>query len=83
MLNCVPGWHLAADGKTIERQWQFKDFGKALVFVNRVAGVAEAENHHPDIALGWGYARISLTTHHIHGLHENDFIVAAKINALI
>ena len=54
----------------------------ALRFVDRVGALAEDEGHHPDITFGWGYATISLHTHKIKGLHENDFIMAAKIDAL-
>jgi 4a-hydroxytetrahydrobiopterin dehydratase len=50
-----------------------------LVFVNKVGELSESEGHHPDILLGWGYAKISLYTHKINGLHENDFVMAAKI----
>jgi len=51
-------------------------------FVQKVGTLAEREGHHPDICLGWGYSKITLYTHKIHGLHENDFIMAAKINEL-
>ena len=51
-------------------------------FVGRVGWLAEDEAHHPDITFGWGYATVSLYTHKIKGLHENDFIMAAKINDL-
>jgi 4a-hydroxytetrahydrobiopterin dehydratase len=80
-LAQTPGWELQ-DGKRIERTFKFKNFREALGFVDRVGGLAEEEGHHPDITFGWGYAKISLHTHKIKGLHENDFIMAAKINAL-
>jgi 4a-hydroxytetrahydrobiopterin dehydratase len=66
----------------IRRKFTFRNFAESLAFVNQVAAVAETENHHPDIEFGWGYAVFTLYTHDIGGLHENDFIVAAKINAL-
>lgn len=66
----------------LEREYRFKDFREALGFVNRVGEVAEAEGHHPDIFLTWGKVRITLWTHSIGGLSENDFIVAAKIDGL-
>jgi len=82
-LREAEGWQLRDDGKRIERTYRFKNFKQALEFVDRVGALAEAEGHHPDITFGWGYATISLHTHKIKGLHENDFIMAAKINRLI
>jgi len=82
-LGEAEGWQLRDDGKRIERTYRFKNFKQALEFVDRVGALAEAEGHHPDITFGWGYATISLHTHKIKGLHENDFIMAAKINRLI
>ncbi len=81
-LARLSAWDLAPDAKRIERSFRFKDFAAALDFVNAVGAVAEAEGHHPDIRFGWGYVDISLQTHKIDGLHENDFILAAKIDAL-
>jgi 4a-hydroxytetrahydrobiopterin dehydratase len=81
-LRQTPGWALIDDGKQIERKFAFKSFKEALAFVNQVGALAEAEGHHPDITFGWGYARVSLHTHKIKGLHENDFIMAAKIDRL-
>jgi 4a-hydroxytetrahydrobiopterin dehydratase len=80
-LGQTPDWDLR-EGKRIERTYKFKNFREALSFVDRVGGLAEEEGHHPDITFGWGYATISLHTHKIKGLHENDFIMAAKINRL-
>lgn len=60
----------------------FVNYGEALAFVRKVSELAEAENHHPDIAFGWGYANLVLTTHNIGGLTLNDFIMAAKIESL-
>lgn len=81
-LEQVPGWELALSNRAIKRRFVFKDFLSGLAFVNKVAEVAEAEAHHPDIMMGWGYVECVLWTHTISGLHENDFIMAAKINAL-
>ena len=81
-LPQTPGWELAEDGRLIRRTFKFANFRKALGFVDKVGELAEAEGHHPDICFGWGYAAISLHTHKIKGLHENDFILAAKINQL-
>jgi 4a-hydroxytetrahydrobiopterin dehydratase len=79
-LKEVPGWELSEDATRIQRNFKFKDFVTALAFVNRVADLAETEGHHPDISFGWGYCNVTLYTHKIRGLHENDFIMAAKIN---
>jgi len=82
-LANLPHWQPADHGKRINREFGFKTFAQALAFVNEVGAVAEGEGHHPDITFGWGYASISLQTHEIDGLHENDFILAAKIDALM
>src|SRR5713101_5556635 len=79
----VPGWELREDAKRIERQFKFRNFGEALHFVQRVGALAEAEAHHPDISFGWGYATVSLQTKKIKGLHENDFILAAKVDQFL
>ena len=80
-LAQTPGWELR-EGRRIERTYRFKNFREALGFVDAVGALAEDQSHHPDITFGWGYATISLHTHKIKGLHENDFIMAAKINRL-
>ena len=82
LLQRVPTWALAADATRLERSFDFPDYRRALAFVNAVSAVAESEGHHPDLCFGWGYVRISLHTHAIHGLHENDFLLAAKIDQL-
>jgi 4a-hydroxytetrahydrobiopterin dehydratase len=83
MLPDIPGWSLSHDAKSLSQTWTFKDFMAAIAFINAVAKLAEAEGHHPDIRL-FGYRRVTLelSTHAIKGLSENDFILAAKINAL-
>lgn len=82
LLSHVPGWSLTSDGKAIHRRFAFKNFRQALAFVNRIGEIAESEGHHPDVLFGWGYAEVILTTHAIDNLHQNDFIVASKINGL-
>ncbi len=82
-LADVPGWQLLDEGRKIQRSYKFANFKEALDFVDRVGALAEAEGHHPDITFGWGYAAILLYTHKIKGLHENDFIMAAKIDQLV
>ncbi|MBN1342528.1 MAG: 4a-hydroxytetrahydrobiopterin dehydratase [Phycisphaerae bacterium] len=81
MLPQVPGWELA--GNVLTRTFKFKNFLGSMAFVNRVAELAEAEAHHPDIHVSWNKVTLSLTTHAIGGLSENDFILAAKINDLL
>jgi len=74
------GWQLVEDGKALKREFKFPDFYRAMSFVNAVAHISNVEDHHPDIECGWGYCRIRYQTHSIGGLHENDFICAAKID---
>jgi 4a-hydroxytetrahydrobiopterin dehydratase len=78
----APDWALLDQAKRIERTYRFKNFGQAFRFVERAAALAETEGHHPDIGFGWGYATVSLRTKKIKGLHENDFIMAAKLDRL-
>lgn len=66
----------------IKKEFKFKDFKEAMAFVNQVADLAEAEGHHPDIHISWNKVRLELFTHAIHGLSENEFILAAKIERL-
>lgn len=82
LMEHVPGWKLAGDGKSISREYAFKDFKEALAFTNRVGTLAEEEDHHPEIELSWDKVTVELTTHSVGGLSENDFILAAKINGL-
>lgn len=76
-----PGWKVV-DEHHLEKEYRFEDFRQALEFVNEVGELAELENHHPDILLSYGKVVLQLWTHKIHGLHENDFILAAKIDGL-
>ncbi|MDI9849387.1 4a-hydroxytetrahydrobiopterin dehydratase [Rhodoblastus sp. 17X3] len=75
-------WRLDQDARRIERSFHFTNFRTALAFVDAIGALAEAEGHHPDIHFGWGYATVFLQTKKIKGLHENDFIMAAKIDRL-
>ena len=82
-LPLTPGWVVGADRKGIAREFVMKNFLVAVRTIGQIAAIAEAENHHPDIHLtGYRKLKIYLTTHALGGLSENDFIVAAKINAL-
>jgi 4a-hydroxytetrahydrobiopterin dehydratase len=78
----APAWHLMDGGSRIERTYRFDSYRDAFGFVTRAAELAEAEGHHPDISFGWGYVTVSLRTKKIQGLHENDFIMAAKLDRL-
>jgi 4a-hydroxytetrahydrobiopterin dehydratase len=81
LLRSVPGWQLAHDGGRIRREWVARNFLAAIDFFNKVAAVAEAEGHHPDLHLvGYRHVAIEIWTHAIGGLSENDFILAAKID---
>lgn len=71
------GWTMP-DEHHLEKEYRFKDFREALDFVNRLGEVAEREGHHPDIFLAWGKVKVTLWTHAVGGLSENDFILAAK-----
>ncbi len=82
LLKQIPGWVLDMHAQSIVGEFRFPNFKKALAFVNAIGTVAEEQNHHPDISFGWGYATVTLQTHSIQGLHENDFVLAAKINTL-
>jgi len=81
----VDGWDIINNEKKIfflEKEFTFKNFLESQKFVNEVGKISEEEGHHPDILFGWGYAKISITTHAIKGLSENDFILAAKIDKI-
>ena len=81
-MPMVKGWKLGKDLISIDLK--FKDFGKALKFINRVAAQAQKEDHHPDMRLySWNRVGLELQTHAIGGLSQNDFILAAKINKML
>ena len=82
-LRQITGWQLNSDAKSIFRDFNMKNFMVAIAFINKIAEIAESENHHPDIHLvSYRKLRVELSTHALGGLSENDFIVAAKINHL-
>jgi len=81
-LGALPGWELAQDGSDLRRDFKFRDFSAALAFVNALGWIAERENHHPDLELGWGRCRVRFSTHDVGGISRNDFICAAKTQAL-
>lgn len=79
----VPSWTLLREGMhKIKREFIFKGFKGAMSFVNKVAEIANAEGHHPDIYIFYNKVQLELYTHAVHGLLENDFIVAAKIDRI-
>ncbi len=82
-LGILDHWTLSPDAQAISKQFVMRDFMAAVAFINAIATVAEAEDHHPDLHLT-GYRRLAiyLSTHAITGLSQNDFILAAKIDAL-
>ncbi len=78
----APGWVLSKETNVIRREFKFTDFYRTMSFVNALAHIANIEDHHPDLEVGYGYCRVQFTTHAIKGLSENDFICAAKIDAI-
>ena len=76
-METVPGWE--NNGKEITRLYKFKDFAEAMVFVNKVAGLAEAADHHPDIDIRYNKVRLTLSTHSAGGLTSKDFALARQI----
>ena len=76
------GWSVSDDGKMLSKDFKFKGFYKTMSFVNSVAWIANAQVHHPDLEVGYGHCLVNYTTHDIDGLSVNDFICAAKIDAL-
>lgn len=82
LKKLVPAWHLSADGKCLQQDFKFKGFHATMGFVNAIAWIANQENHHPDLEVGYGHCLVRYTTHAIGGLSENDFICAARIDKL-
>jgi 4a-hydroxytetrahydrobiopterin dehydratase len=75
-------WRLSPASDSLRREWKFKNFFHTMSFVNALAHIANAEDHHPDLEVGYGYCRVKYATHSINGLSENDFICAAKLDTL-
>ncbi|HEY0857232.1 MAG TPA: 4a-hydroxytetrahydrobiopterin dehydratase [Albitalea sp.] len=80
-LNEVSGWHLSKGA--IEKTFSFKDFNETMAFVNALAWICHTEDHHPDIALSYSRCVVRFNTHSVGGISINDFICAAKVNALV
>ena len=83
LLAQVAGaWVLTDTAHAIRREFAFRDFYRTMSFVNALAHVANVEDHHPDLEVGYNYCRVTFTTHAVRGLSENDFICAAKIDLI-
>jgi 4a-hydroxytetrahydrobiopterin dehydratase len=83
LLSQVPGWRVDPGGSRLHRRFDFTSFPATIAFVDRMADLAEAEGHHPDFCVHYKLLDVTLTTHAIGGLSENDFILAAKIDSLL
>ncbi len=83
LLLLLPGWQLAPDDSDLRKDFGFRNFSTALAFANALGWIAERENHHPDLELGWGRCRVRFSTHDVGGISRNDFICAAKTEALL
>ena len=84
-LKKIDGWNVLQNKEKnyyIEKEFKFKNYIESEKFIMSIGKIAESEGHHPDIALGWGYAKIKISTHAIEGLAESDFILAAKIDKI-
>lgn len=79
-LADLNGWVLSEDATRISRRFKTKDFAEAQAIANQAGDIAEQEDHHPEIRFSWGYCEVEIYTHAIGGLHQNDFIYAAKLN---
>ena len=82
LLRQIPNWELKDDGKVIMRHFQFSNYYMTMAFVNAIAWMAHQEDHHPDLEVSYNYCKVRYHTHAIDGLSENDFICAAKVDAL-
>lgn len=82
LLHEIPGWALSDTANEITRTWKFGNYYETMAFVNALAWVAHREDHHPDLEVGYNRCQVRFSTHSVNGLSENDFICAAKLNAL-
>lgn len=85
LLGQIQGWKLAPEGgqARITKRFEFVDFLAAMAFVDKMAALAEEEGHHPDFCVHYNRVDVTLWTHAVRGLSENDFILAAKIDAIV
>ena len=77
-----PEWQVDPSGGTLSRDFRFADYHRTMAFVNAVAWIAHVEDHHPDLEVGYGHCLVTFSTHSVGGLSDNDFICAAKVDAL-
>jgi len=82
LLPQLNQWQVSDDAKSISKKFSFKDFYHTMAFVNAIAWIANQENHHPDMEVGYNYCHVKFMTHAVKGLTQNDFICAAKIDLL-
>jgi 4a-hydroxytetrahydrobiopterin dehydratase len=75
-------WMLTDNARAIRREFRFRDFYRTMSFVNAIAHLANIEDHHPDLEVGYNYCRVTYTTHAVGGLSENDFVCAAKVDLI-
>lgn len=78
----IENWTVSDDNKMLSKRYTFKGFYKTMSFVNAIAWIANQENHHPDLEVGYNYCLVKYTTHAVNGLTKNDFICAAKVDRL-
>lgn len=83
LMPQIKDWHNNADSTQISKSFKFDDFYQTMAFVNAIAWIANTENHHPDMEIGYNYCKVNFMTHAIKGLSHNDFICAAKIDKLL
>ena len=83
MPQLAKGWDVSKDHKDIKRSFSFKNFYETMGFVNAIAWIANMENHHPDLEVGYNYCHVKFMTHALNGLTHNDFICAAKVDQLL
>ena len=83
MMKIHADWLLSEDGRMIQRIFRFKNYYQTIAFVNTLAWVAHHQDHHPDLEVGYNRCVVHYSTHSVGGLSENDFICAARIDALV
>ncbi len=83
MPQLACGWQVSNDNKDIKKSFSFNNFYETMAFVNALAWIANTENHHPDLEVGYNYCHVRFMTHALQGLSHNDFICAAKVDQLL
>ncbi len=83
MSQLAKGWDVSNDNRMLKKSFAFKNFYETMAFVNALAWIANLENHHPDLEIGYNYCHVSFMTHALNGLSHNDFICAAKTDNLL